>query len=401
MGAPPGARVEHTKETVIGTAVGLTAFIVTLLVMVTFHEFGHYITARKFGIKVEEFFVGFGPRLYSRRRGETEFGLKAILLGGYVKIAGMNPFQEVAAEDRPRTFGAKPAWQRAIVLVAGSFTHFILATVVFAVLYGAVGIRDIDRPLTVVDQVVNKVGAFEGPAHSAGLRAGDKVVAIDGRNVETWEQVRDRIRPAAGRPLEFGVERDGQVVTLTITPVEAEVPSADDPEVMEKVGQIGVAPSFAVVRDNPIAAVGKGFATTVEAIGASVVGAGQIFSPDGIGNVFTALQGAGEREITAEEPIGLVGGARLAGQASAAGATESLISFLGAFIVFVGVINLAPLPPLDGGHLLVLGIEKLIRRNIDARKVIPVAAVVLSFFLFIAVALLYLDIARPLVDPFQ
>src|SRR5688572_28512328 len=110
--------------------------------MVTFHEFGHFITARRFGIKVEEFFVGFGPRVFSRRRGETEFGLKAILLGGYVKIAGMNPFQEISKEEWPRTFGAKPPWQRAIVLVAGSFTHLILATVVFTFLFGVVGIRD-------------------------------------------------------------------------------------------------------------------------------------------------------------------------------------------------------------------------------------------------------------------
>lgn len=369
--------------------------------MVTFHEFGHYITAKKFGIKVEEFFVGFGPRLFSRRRGETEFGVKAILLGGYVKIAGMNPFQEITDEERPRTFGAKPAWQRAIVLVAGSFTHFILATVVFAFLFGVVGIRDIDRPLTTVDLVAPTIGEFDGPGAEAGLRPGDEIVSVGGEPVATWDEIRDKIRSAAGQSTEFEVIRDGNRESLDITPVEVEVPIDLDSKETERVGQIGVAPKFQVIREGPIGAVTQGFTTTVRAAGASVVGIGTIFSPEGIGSVFTSLQGSGERAITEEEPIGLVGGARLAGQASAAGATESLITFLGAFIVFVGVINLAPLPPLDGGHLLVLGLEKLFRRNIDPRKVIPVAGVVLAFFLVIGVALLYLDLARPLVDPFQ
>lgn len=369
--------------------------------MVTFHEFGHYITARKFGIKVEEFFVGFGPRLFSKWRGETEFGVKAILLGGYVKIAGMNPFQEIPEEDRARTFNAKPAWQRAVVLVAGSFTHFILATVLFAVLFGVIGVRDAEKPLTTIDLVAPKVGELDGPAQAAGLKEGDRIVSLGGSKVDSWEDIRQGIRPAAGQPTSFEVIRDGKRVNLTITPVEAEVPLESDPKKKEKVGQIGVAPEFQVVRKNPIAALGQGFKTTGVAIVGSVKGAWTIFSPETLANVFSALGGEGERELSDEQPIGLVGGARFAGQATEAGATEALISLLGSFIVFVGVINLAPLPPLDGGHLLVLGLEKLFRIKIDARKVIPVAAVVLAFFLIEAVALLYLDIARPVVNPFQ
>ncbi len=376
----------------------------TVLVMVTFHEFGHFITARRFGIKVEEFFVGFGPRLFSRRRGDTEFGLKAILLGGYVKIAGMNPFQEISPEEYPRTFPAKPAWQRAIVLVAGSFTHFILAIAVFTFLFGVIGIQDVDRPLTTIDEVSSELEDEPGPAAAAGLRAGDRVVAIDGEPVRSWEDVRRKIRPSAGREVRFLVERAGERLELRITPIEVEVPADPenpDSDNTERVGQIGVAPEFEVDRDGFITALTKGVRTTGEATVGSVVGAWQIFSPEGIADVFRALQGEGEREITADEPIGLVGGARIAGQASAAGEIETLITFLGGFIVFVGVINLAPLPPLDGGHLLVLGLEKLFRTKIDVRKVIPVAAVVLGFFVLIAVALLYLDVARPLVDPFQ
>jgi regulator of sigma E protease len=140
---------------------------------------------------------------------------------------------------------------------------------------------------------------------------------------------------------------------------------------------------------------------TGQAAVASVVGAGKIFSPDGLSGVMDAMRGQGPRSLTEDQPVGPIGGARLAGQASSAGALESLIMFLGGFIVFVGVINLAPLPPLDGGHLLVLGVEKLSRRKVDPRKLIPVSGLVLAFLIILSVALVYLDIARPIVDPFQ
>jgi len=376
---------------------GVLIFIATLLLMVTFHEFGHYITARKFGIKVEEFFVGFGPRLFSVRRGETEFGVKAILLGGYVKIAGMNPFQEVPPEEISRTFGAKPAWQRAIVLLAGSFTHFVLATVIFAVLIGTSGIPELT---TTVEEVAEEVGDSPGPALAAGLRPGDRLVSIDGTRITEWEQVRGLIQPNSNRELIFEVERGGQVLEIPVTPVEAEaVTDPNNPQQREIVGQIGVMPAVETVRGGPVWAVGEGFKTTGDAIWRSIMGTGMIFTS--IDDIFTALGGSGEREITEEQPVGLVGAARLAGQASSAGAIESLVFFLAYFIVFVGVINLAPLPPLDGGHLLVLGIEKLTRRKVDPRRVLPFAGVVLGFLVMLTFALLFLDLARPLGNPFQ
>jgi membrane-associated protease RseP (regulator of RpoE activity) len=377
--------------------IGVLIFVVTLLFMVTFHEFGHYITARKFGIKVEEFFVGFGPRLFSRWRGETEFGVKAILLGGYVKIAGMNPFQEVPAEELPRTFGAKPAWQRAIVLVAGSCTHFILAVVLFSALIGFSGIPQIG---TTVDVVSEEIGDQPAPAQAAGLEQGDRIVAIDGTRITEWDQVRALIQPSIGRTLDFEVERDGETLTLQVTPVEGEAATDPNrPNEVEQVGQIGVLPNIETVNEGPIWALGEGIKTTGGAIRQSVIGTGQIFTAVPV--IFEALGGTGEREITEEQPVGLVGAARLTGQATSAGQIEGLVSFLGYFIVFVGVINLAPLPPLDGGHLLVLGLEKVFRRKIDPKKVLPFAGVVLGFLVMLTFALLFLDIARPLANPFQ
>jgi membrane-associated protease RseP (regulator of RpoE activity) len=381
--------------------MGIVAFLVTLLVMVAFHEFGHFITARRFGIKVEEFFIGFGPRLLSWWRGETEYGIKAILLGGYVRIAGMNPAQAISEADRPRTFGAKPAWQRAIVLFAGSLSHFVLAIVVFSVLYGVIGVHDFSRPLTRVDEVTEKVGDVKGPARAAGIKPGDVIVSISGKPIRSWDDLRDQVRPNAGKELIFEVERGGRRLTIPVTPVAAEVPVEPNSDKTETVGQVGVGPTFPLLKEPPPQAVWHGIRTTGVSIVTSIVGAGQIFSPEGLTSVFRELGGEGERDLTEDQPVGLIGGARLAGQASSAGDIESLIMFLGIFIVFVGVINLAPLPPLDGGHLLVLAIEKISRRVVDPRKLIPVAGLVLGFLLILTVALFYLDLARPLTDPFQ
>src|SRR3990170_2634561 len=118
---------------------GILIFVAGIFLMIFFHELGHFLTAKRFGIKVHEFFIGFGPRLWSFRRGDTEYGIKAIPVGGYVKIAGMSPLEEPAPEDRERLFTSKPAWQRAIVLVAGALTHFVLAFLLLAIFFGAIG----------------------------------------------------------------------------------------------------------------------------------------------------------------------------------------------------------------------------------------------------------------------
>src|SRR2546426_4995759 len=158
--------------------LGVIVFIVAILVVVLVHESGHFFTAKWFGIKVQEFFVGFGPRLWSTRRGETEYGVKALPLGGYVRIAGMNPYEEVSPEEYPRTFGAKPAWQRALVIVAGPATHFVVAFLCFALWLGLVG-----RPVAkdpIVAEVAQTLDGAVTPAAHAGLRPGDRDLWITG-----------------------------------------------------------------------------------------------------------------------------------------------------------------------------------------------------------------------------
>src|SRR5262245_22902994 len=159
-------------------ALGIGAFIVALILVIVIHEAAHFAVARAFGIKVQEFFVGFGPKIWSTMRGETEVGVKAIPAGGYVKIAGMNPFETVPAEDLPRTFGAKPIWQRALVIVAGPATHFVLAFLCFALWLGFVG-QVVPHGVRVADVSQTLRGA-PSPAVQAGVRPGDVILRVDG-----------------------------------------------------------------------------------------------------------------------------------------------------------------------------------------------------------------------------
>jgi membrane-associated protease RseP (regulator of RpoE activity) len=374
-------------------ALGILIFAAGIFVMIVVHELGHFVTAKRFGIKVEEFFVGFGPRLWSLRRGETEYGLKALPLGGYVRIAGMNPFQETAPEDRDRVFTAKPAWQRAIVLVSGALTHFVLAFLLLLAFFWFVGV-----PVFGGAQVVGVSEELEGrpsPAAQAGLQPGDRFVAYDGRPVEDYEEFLEYIDTHAGQEIEVVVERDGERVALRATPTEVR-------DGNELIGRLGIVVSEAVVardRSGPI----EGVTDSGRAMGQMVVGSfraiAQVFGPEGISRVAQLLTGEGERSPA--DPVGVVGAARVSGQAVAAGQAEVFFSLFAFFNVFVGILNLFPLPPLDGGHLAVLTIERATGRRIDQRKLIPITALVAGFLLLFTFSLVYLDVVRPIPNPFQ
>lgn len=371
-------------------SLGIIAFIATIFVMVVIHEFGHYLFARRFDMKIEEFFIGFGPRLFSRRRGETEYGVKAILLGGYVKIAGMNPWQTIPESELPRTYGAKPAWQRAIVLSAGSTAHLVLATILLWAVFALVGL-----PANVVGVVQETVDGAPAPANQAGLQPGDRITSIDGERIETWLQLVLAVRNRPGQATAIEFIRDGTTQTVTLTP--ASVLDQNEEGEEATVGMIGIMP--APVREAPHVAVVSAAREVGRMVPVGVVVIGTVFSPSGLGKVFGAVSGRGDRDTGS--PIGLVGGARLAGEAASAGYLDQLLYMLAWFVVVVGVANMLPLPPLDGGHLLVLVIEKVRGRKVDMRKVIPVAVAVLGIFTMMFLALLYLDIVRPIPNPFQ
>jgi membrane-associated protease RseP (regulator of RpoE activity) len=375
--------------------VGVLIFALVVLLVIVAHESGHFFAAKAFGIKVEEFFVGFGPRLWSFRRGETEYGIKAIPAGGYVRIAGMNPFQEPAPEDLPRTFGAKPPWQRAIVLLAGSFTHFVLALVFLGVYFGAIGIPERFAPR--IAAVEKTLEGRPSPAAEAGLQPGDEFVEVDGRPVRSYEGFVDYTRDRAGQELRLIVDRDGEPVTLRATPVLAPVDG-------ELVGRLGVTLGLGSVlerdRANPVVAVGRASREVGRMTAGSVRAMGEIFSPSGLARIGRQLFDEEPRAIE-RDPAGIVGAARLSGQAVEEGLFDVLFFLFAGFNVFVGVLNLLPLPPLDGGHLAVVGIEKLTGRRVDVRRLLPLTALVAGFLMLFMVSLLYLDVTRPLPNPFR
>lgn len=379
-------------------ALGIVYFVLGIFLMILAHEAGHFFAARAFRIKVEEFFVGFGPRLWSVRRGDTEYGLKALPLGGYVRIAGMNPFQEPPPEDRPRTFGAKPKWQRALVLVAGGVTHFVLAFVLLAIMFGAVGVPRF-RP--VVQGVEPQLEGARSPAAAAGLRPGDEVLAVDGRPIDT-EQFPAYIDRHVGQPITLLLERGGERVTIRATPIASEVDGRD-------VGRLGIRLGGGEVmardRAGPVETLTSAFGGTellpgvTDMVAGSFQAMAHIFGPEGLGRIGEVL--LGERERSVEDPIGVVGAARVSGQAVAAGQIEVFFFMFAFFNVFVGILNLLPLPPLDGGHLAVLGLEAALRRPIDPRKLVPISAVVATFLILFTVAILYLDVTSPVPNLFQ
>jgi membrane-associated protease RseP (regulator of RpoE activity) len=380
--------------------VGIGLFVVAVLLVIMVHESGHFFVAKSFGIKVEEFFVGFGPRLWSVRRGETEYGVKALPFGGYVRIAGMNPFQEPTPEEYPRTYGAKPAWQRAMVIGAGPVTHFLMAILFLAIFFTAVGVPS--RFVPAIDSVDAMLNGQPSPAAEAGLRPGDVIVAVDDVQVQptndpehAGDEVRDYTRNHVGQPIEVTVRRGDRTLTVTATPVLATVGDT-------KVGRLGILlgqRSTDRDRTDPFTAIGRGTIQTGQTAKFVVLQLGHVFGPAAFKRMGELLFGSAQRQPT--DPTSIIGAGQLAGEAVKAGSWDFLFYLLVVFNVFVGILNLVPLPPLDGGHLAVLAYEKVRGHRPDPRKLLPLTTAVAGFIVLYAVAVSYLDIVKPIPSPFR
>jgi membrane-associated protease RseP (regulator of RpoE activity) len=371
--------------------IGQVAFFVAILVIILIHEAAHFGTAKAFGIKVEEFFVGFGPRLWSTRRGETEYGVKALPFGGYVRIAGMNPFQEPEARDRPGAYGSKPIWQRALVIVAGPSTHFVLAFIFFAVWLGVVGRPTTSEP--VVLQVQASLAGQPSPAAQAGLHPGDRIVAVDGIPSPTEEQLIGYTQHHAGEPITIRVLRDGRTFPVTLKPVLA------PGETAQKVGRIGVILTLGRDHAGPLASIVDGAKLVGTYTVVVVRSIGHLFGPQGIGRVFDLLFGNAQRQPG--DATSVIGAGRIAGQAASSGNFGDVLLLFATLNVFIGILNLLPLLPFDGGHLAVLAIERIRGKPIDARKLLPVTAVVATLLIVFTVSLVYLDITKPVPNLFR
>jgi membrane-associated protease RseP (regulator of RpoE activity) len=366
-------------------ALGQVSFFVALILVVVIHEAAHFAVAKAFGIKVIEFFIGFGPKIWSTKRGETEFGFKWIPAGGYVKIAGMNPYEPVAPEDLPRTYGAKPKWQRALVIVAGPATHFVLAFVCFALWLGLIGQATANSPL--IELVKPRLDGVTSPAAEAGLRPGDRVVAVDGIEDPTGDALVAYTQDHVGDAIDLTIERDGETFTVEVVPVLSEVEG-------EPLARIGV--TLGEGRRETTSAIGAvtgGVDLVRENLVSTVRSVGRIFGPEGIGRVLQLAFTDAPRED--DDPASVVGVGRFAGNLASEGNFWDIL-FLFAYVnVFVGFLNLLPVPPFDGGHLAVLVIEKVRGRPIDMRKIVPVSAAVAAFLILFTVAVVYVDIVKP------
>jgi membrane-associated protease RseP (regulator of RpoE activity) len=390
-------------------ALGWLIFLVALLVSVMLHESGHFVAAKRFGMKCTQYFVGFGPTLWSTQRGETEYGIKALPLGGFVKIVGMTSLEDVNPEDEPRSFRRAPGWQRLIVLAAGSFMHFVIAAVLIFGLALAIGIENDNTTQlgTVATCVPTSEQALENgaacasgeatsPASLAGLKVGDEVTSFNGTAVSTWTQLSSAIlKVKPGTPVTLTVERDGH--SLTLHTALAEVPGHGS--------YFGIAPTTVFQRQSLLASVtyvGTGFS---QVITGSVSALGEL--PAAIPSLF-----AKDRSSTAAGNVSsVVGAARETGEAVAANVGwEYKVSFVLLLIaslnIFVGVFNLLPLLPMDGGHIAVVIWERIkawfarLRHRpdpgmVDYRKLVPVSFSIFLVLVAFGMLLILADIVNP------
>ena len=371
------------------TFLGVMLFVISVLFAIGLHEFGHFATAKAFGIKVDRFFIGFGPKLWSVKRGETEYGVSAFPIGGYVRIAGMNPAEEIPPGDRARSFKSKPAWQRAIVLAAGSITHFIVAIIIIASILAIAGEPDVNHPSLTIGVVGSASPTDVTPSMKAGLKAGDRVVEVAGERVTKWTQVQEAVRSRPNQDIAIVVERDGVERRLHAT-----LASHTDQKSGKTIGFLGVSPKFPSIRRGPVRAIGSSFAQVGSGMKDSLLAFGRIFRPSTLGRLFQTA--AGSRQRSSDDPATVVGIGKESGDLARRGDFVGLFLIVASFNVFVGVANLLPLPPLDGGHLAVLGYEKIRRRDVDVRRLLPITAMVLAAFGTLFILLLYLDIVKPL-----
>ncbi len=390
--------------------IGWVIFIVALLFSVMLHEAGHFVTAKKFGMKVTRFFVGFGPTLWSTWRGETEYGVKALPFGGFVKIIGMHSLDDVDdPADEPRSFRRHPAWQRIVVLCAGSFMHFVLA---FLLIFGlALGIGTendnttqlgtisscVAASVTQLDNGICTASDQPSPAKLAGLKLGDKVIAFDGKPVSNWTQLGNAIRAVRpGSPVTITVLRDGKTLTLHTTLATVSGRSG---------GYLGIAPTVVFSPANPIRAVQYAGVAFEQVIVGSAKAVAAL--PGALPKLFAKDRGS----TAAGQVSSVVGAAEATGQAVAANVgwqfkVSFVLLLIASLNIFVGVFNMLPLLPLDGGHVAVVVWERIrawfarLRGRpdpglVDMAKLLPVSFSIFMVLMFFGVLLILADIVNP------
>lgn len=438
--------------------LGVVTFVVAILVSIGLHELGHMIPAKAFGGKVTQYMIGFGPTVWSKRVGETEYGLKAIPLGGYVKIIGMLPpgaaavadevtydehgqqvvrvrksntgmftqlisdaraaeWELVEPGDDERLFYKMPWWKKVVVMAGGPTVNILIAFGIYASVFGTYGNPGDVEIEPVVSSVQECVVPVEEdgrvctaadpvtPAVQAGLEPGDRFVAFNGTRIEDWRQLQDLIRGNDDGRAEILIERDGRELTVvTNTTVSARPTSATD-ETLTQVGFLGISPSADIATGGVGYTLGQMGQMTEDTLVALAT------LPAKVWDVAQAIVGLEERDP--EGPVSIVGGGRLAGETTAHEEIPGndklafLLLLIAGFNFFIGMFNFIPLLPLDGGHI-ASALWEAVRRGfarvlgrpdpgyVDAAKLLPVAYVVASAMLVMGVVLIVGDLVVPL-----
>ncbi|MEV0593749.1 M50 family metallopeptidase [Nonomuraea cavernae] len=423
---------------------GIAIFFIGLMVSIALHEIGHLVPAKLFGVRVPQYMVGFGPTAWSRRKGETEYGVKWLPLGGYIRMIGMlpprpgddptklrgsstGPFQnlietarEVAQEevrpgDEDRVFYRKKWWQKVIIMSGGPAMNFVLAFVFFSILLVGIGLPAY-APIVSPQTHTCVIPAGEKrteckstdqptPAAKAGMKPGDEIVSFNGRPVSSWDDATRQIRSHGAGAVKIGILRDGKPTTLDVTLIAQDRPKLDDPATIEKnVGFLGVRPTEVMQKQS----MGQVVGYMAELTGRVAVSLVKL--PEKMVGVWHAAFSGQERDP--EGPVGVVGAGRMGGEILASDMTgiqkyAFFVNLLAGFNLAIGMFNLIPLLPLDGGHIagglwegIKRGYARVMRRPepayVDIAKVLPLTYALAFVMIIMAGLLVYADLFNPL-----